>query len=509
MSEAALDLSELEAELELSRVESELSLTEFIKHGWKWVDPAVYVHGRHTDLISTHLEAMVKGILRPDEVAKLLINIPPGHQKSLTVCVFWPAWCWGPLNRPDLRFMFTSYRGDLALRDADRSRQLIKSPWYQECWGDRFQLIRSQDSKGRFGNDQGGYRFSTSMKGIMGEGGDFVVLDDPHNVDQAESADVRKELIRRIDLALPTRIRNPTGGVVVIMQRLHEQDYSGHVLVNEPGEWDHLCLPAEFEADSETGENIHPFPINTRLIDPETGEPYRDWRTKPGELLFPELFGGGRIDQIKTPLGVYGTAGQLQQRPTPREGSMFKREWLERNVIEPEMVPALRKLVRAWDFASVKDGGDFTADVKGGLAADGTVYFTECSEIQEASATVRKTWERKTKADTTRCVCRIPQDPGQAGKDQAEQYLGALPGYPVRAVRPTGDKETRAEPMSSAFQIDKIKIVRGPWNDTLIERLSGFPAPGSPDDVVDAASDCYNELTLGANFASGQKVMQG
>lgn len=501
---AALSLDqENELELELSKIESELQLTSFIEHGWRWVDPAGYVHGRHTELIAVHLEAMAKGELRPDEVAKVLINVPPGHQKSLTVCVFWPAWCWGPLNRPDLRFMFTSYRGDLALRDADRSRQLIKSEWYQENWGDRFELVRTQDSKSRFGNDKGGYRFSTSVSGIMGEGGDFVVLDDPHNVEQAESASVVKETNRKLDLALPTRVRSPTGGVVLIMQRLAVKDYAGNVLENEPGEWDHLCLPAEFEVN-------HPTPVSTRLIDPDTGEPYTDWRKKDGELLFPELFDANRIAKLKKPLGVYGASGQLQQRPTPREGTMFSREDLENAVIDelPKGVTIV-KWCRGWDLAASKDAGDYTAHVKGGLGSDDIVYFVYCAELREKSSTIRKMFKRFVKADGSGVIARLPQDPGQAGKDQAEGYIKMCPGYPVKAVRPTGDKETRAEALSSASQVDGIKIIVGEWNDTFIERLSSFPSPGAPDDVVDAAADCYNELVLGNNFASGQKIMKG
>ena len=504
MAAAVDELAELQLELELSKLESEESLVDFIKHGWRWVDPAFYVDGKHTEIIAVHLEAMVRGELTPDEVSKILINIPPGHQKSLTVCVFWPAWCWGPLNRPDLRFMFTSYRGELALRDADRSRQLIKSQWYQMNWGNRFELIRSQDSKGRFGNNKGGYRYSTSIAGIMGEGGDYVILDDPHNVEQAESVDVRKEMIRKLDLALPTRVRNPKGGIVVIMQRLHEQDFSGHVLRNEPDEWVHLCLPAEYEAD-------HPTPIKTPLINPATGEPWCDWRTEDGELLFPELFDGNRIQKLKAPLGVYGVAGQLQQRPTPREGTMFKREDLENNVITLEEFKRLkmRKWCRGWDFAASKDKGDFTSNVKGALGVDNNVYFVFCQEVRESSSTVRAMFKRFVEADGTGVIARIPQDPGQAGKDQAEQYLKLMPGYPVKAVRPTGDKETRAEPLSSGVQVGTVKFVLGDWNDTMFERLAGFPAPGSPDDVVDAAADCYNELTLGNNFSSGQKIMQG
>lgn len=489
--------------LAIQKEQCERSLCEFIRHSWRLVDPAPYVHGRHTEIIAQHLEAMVRGHPAITGVYKALINLPPGHQKSLTVCVFFPAWVWGPANMPHKRFLFTSYREDLALRDADKTRELIRSPWYQELWGDRVELRGDQDQKKRYQNRRGGYRISTSVSGIMGEGGDYVIFDDPHNVEQAESGDVRDEAIRRINLALPTRVRSSTGGVVCIMQRLHERDYAGHILRNERDDWDHICLPARYELPR-TNEypKGHPFPIKSRLG-------AKDWRTQEGELLFPELFSETRMTQLERPLGIYGAAGQLQQRPTPREGSLIKRPWLESAVVD-QLPNTLLKAVRAWDFAaSEEDTADRSASVKMVMGPDSTPYIIDARAFRANGGEVRVRLKRTAQTDGVRCKVRIPQDPGQAGKDQAESYVRELAGYPVVVARPTGSKEVRAGPFIAQLSIGAIKILRGPWNDDYFDELCAFPSPGAHDDLVDATSDAFSELVLGPNYASGQQFMRG
>lgn len=128
-----------------------------------------------------------------------------------------------------------------------RCRELIASDWYQSLFGGSFKIKAGDDALHRFGNDQKGYRLAVPTAGIMGDGGDFCLLDDPHNVMQAESDTVRDEMVRLIRLALPTRVRNwRRGGAIVIMQRLHSKDYCGVCLKNE-SDWEHLCFPARFE----------------------------------------------------------------------------------------------------------------------------------------------------------------------------------------------------------------------------------------------------------------------
>src|SRR5258708_29590889 len=143
--------------------------------------------------------------------------------------------------------LYSSYGAQLSYRDSVMCRRLIESPWYQHLWSDRFALTSDQNTKGRFDNNRSGRRLSTSVGGAAtGEGGDRIVCDDPHNVKKAESDSVRKATIDWWDVVISTRVNDPkTSAKVVVMQRCHQQDLSGHLL--EQGGWEHLCLPAEYE----------------------------------------------------------------------------------------------------------------------------------------------------------------------------------------------------------------------------------------------------------------------
>jgi hypothetical protein len=213
----------------LSEIDAELatrSLAEFVRQAWLVIEPSTpFVPGWHIDAIIEHLEAVTYGQIR-----NLLINVPPRHMKSLLVSVFWPAWEW--IRWPERRWLFSSYGAQLSIRDSVKCRRLIESPWYQSRWAGRFALTSDQNTKGRFDNDRSGYRLSTSVGGAAtGEGGDRVVCDDPHNVQEAESDSVRKATLDWWDVTMSTRVNDPkTAAMLVIMQRCHEQDLSGHLL---------------------------------------------------------------------------------------------------------------------------------------------------------------------------------------------------------------------------------------------------------------------------------------
>jgi hypothetical protein len=165
-------------------------LGEFVRQAWQIVEPSTpFVPGWHIDAIIEHLEAVSRG-----EIRNLLINVPPRHMKSLLVSVFWPAWEW--IRWPERRWLYSSYAASLSIRDSVKCRRLIESTSYRRFWGDRFKLTTDQNTKARFDNDRSGYRISTSVGGAAtGEGGDRIVYDDPHNVQEAESDSVRKATI--------------------------------------------------------------------------------------------------------------------------------------------------------------------------------------------------------------------------------------------------------------------------------------------------------------------------
>lgn len=471
----------------LARVRAErarrgLGLHDFVGAAWPWVDPSPSCFGRYTRTLCWVLEQVLAGRIR-----RLIINVPPGHMKSLTVSVFWPAWAW--LMNPGKRFAFTSYRGDLALRDADRSRDLIRSEFYQELLLGRphgWNLLRvGQDTKSRFANTEGGYRFSASVAGIMGEGGDIVVIDDPHNVEQAESDIVRDETIRKIRLALPTRVRSKSGAVVVIMQRLHERDLTGVLLAEEPDLWTHLCLPARFEKSwiNEEGERRgHPTPCRF------------DWRKEEGDLLFPELFDNTRINELAVGLTEYGVAGQLQQRPHPREGGMFHRS--DFKFIDAGEVPKGGTRVRGWDLAATASTAPnaSTAAWTVGLLVryvGRKIYIEDVVRLRGSPNKVRTTMRNVGDQDGRSVLIDIPQDPGQAGKAQAQDIVADFPRHRIYYSPESGDKTVRAEAPAAQVEAGNVYLVRAPWNGIFLDEVGAFPGSTFADQV-DALSRAYH-----------------
>ena len=315
----------------------------------------------------------------------------------------------------------------------------------------------------------------------MGEGGDYVVLDDPHNVEQAESDDVRDDTVRKIRLALPTRVRSADGAVVAIMQRLHARDFAGRVLTEESG-WAHVCLPARFEND-------HPHrlePLERPGKPPLPGDP----RTKDRELLWPELFPEERLSDLEERLGSYGSAGQLQQRPAPRRGGVFQREWFSQRIPAAE-VPAGGEVVRGWDFAASTE-----ADAKYSAAVrirrvDRKFYVEDAWRDRVSPGRLQVEMRRLAESDGSGVTIDIPQDPGQAGKYQAADLVGLFPEFTIRASPESGSKVTRAEPFAAQAEAGNVILVEGSWNDPYVEELAGFPR-GDFSDWVDASSRAYH-----------------
>ena len=416
----------------------------FIRQAFRYMDPVPFIDGRHIAIMTEYLEAFIAG-----EIPRLLLNIPPGHMKSLTVSVLLNAWAWTKPERVGLRFMATSYRADLALRDADKTRELIRGQWYMERWGDvvgalrdtKLAIRKDQDQKTRFANSKGGYRFSTSVAGIMGEGGDFVILDDPHNVEQAESDDDRDSTVERIRMALPTRVRSKRGGACVMMQRLHERDYAGHMIA-DGADLVHLCLPARYEKK-------HPFaavPIKLESGRKLPGDPRED----DGALLWPELFDEKRLSALETEIGSYAVAGQLQQRPHPREGGLFKRKWFRDKFVEKADVPKGGAIVRGWDLAATpKTAANASkAAYTVGLRlryVERKIYVENVVRFRGSPHKVRTTMIDVGDLDGKGVIIDFPQDPGQAGKSQAEDIAADFPRQRVFYSPETGDKSTRAE----------------------------------------------------------------
>lgn len=470
MKNSAQSIASLPSPVEVEQELGHRNLIDFIRYGWANFDPAKFVDGWHVGAICEHLEAVARG-----EIRRLIINIPPRHMKSLSVAVAWPAWTW--IDDPTIGFLYCSYAQALSLRDSVKCRRLIDSPWYQQRWGDKFRLTSDQNTKTRFENNQQGYRIASSVEGLAtGEGGDIIVIDDPHNVREGESETIRNSVLSWWDEAMPTRLNDPkTGAYVIIMQRVHENDLVGHILAGEHSNWTHLCLPARYERDH---PNVWP----------------NDPRKKPGELLWSERFGEPEIASIETALGSYGTAGQLQQRPAPREGGMFERDWFE---IVRE-APADGRVVRFWDQAGSKPKPGTDPDYTAGVRMkkhDGIFYIEDVRRVRTTPQKVEKLTKQTADLDGKGVPIWIEQEPGSSGKATISHYQrNVLEGFSCRGLPSTGPKTMRADPLSAAAEAGNIKLVSGEWNKQFLDEIEVFPM-GTHDDQVDSASGAHSRLT--------------
>jgi hypothetical protein len=224
-------------------------LLSFVRYFWHILEPGTkFVDGWALEAVCEHLEAVTFG-----EITKLLINVPPGFMKSLLTDVFWPAWEWGPMELPHIRYVAFSYSSMLTERDNLKFKDLITSREYQELYGssaheekDRIVNVRATGAR-KVSNWKHGWKFATSVAGVgTGERGDRVILDDPHNIKESESETTRKETIRWFRESMSSRLNNmETGAKVVIMQRVHEEDVSG-TIITEMGDWCHLLIPMEY-----------------------------------------------------------------------------------------------------------------------------------------------------------------------------------------------------------------------------------------------------------------------
>lgn len=476
-----IDLRQLpsleQIERELSRRACAESLAEFVRQAWHVVEPATpLVWGWALDAICEHLEAVTNG-----DITRLLMNVPPGSMKSLLTGVFWPAWEWGPKGMPHMRFVGTAHEEQLAIRDSRKCRDLIKSEWFQDRW--KLPLDPSLDGKREFGNMQRGVRQARAFTSMTGVRGDRVILDDPISADNANS-DAKLEAARiAFTETLPTRVNNENSAIVVIMQRLNERDTSG-VILDMGLPYVHLSIPMRYEPENHCRTVIG----------------WEDPRTVEGELMFPERFGEQQVSELEATLGSYGAAGQLQQRPVPRSGGLFNREWFK---FLPEPPTDIAQIARGWDLAAtVSNTAAYTAGVKIAKTRDGKIVIMDCKRERLSPNGVRSLIKTTAIADTSRCRVSIPKDPGQAAKGQVEQFSQDLMGFDCRFTPETGDKMTRAVPLAAQAEAGNVYLVEGAWNAAFLDEVCMFPN-GKFKDQTDAASRAFSEVLALGKMNSG------
>lgn len=428
------------------------------------MDPETFIDAQHIRVICFHLQQAARR-----EIQRLLVCIPPRYSKSLLCSVAWPAWIW--TWWPSAKFITASYGQPLATRDALATRRLVESPWYQARWP-HVQFTRDQRLKTHYQTTAGGARFVGSPgTGVTGHGSDFNLFDDPHDITSGESDPDRLRAHIFWFETMSGRFNAPQRGVsVVIQQRVHSNDVAGECIRRG---YVSVILPARFERKH---PNLCKF----------------DWRTREGEPLWPQRFSEAALTLLWNDLkSEYAIAGQQQQRPQPRAGGLFKRQWFK--VLET--IPEGTQWVRTWDFASTEQTGssdpDYTVGCKFGFHAPSKSYIIgNIVRDRVEAGGVLKLVKATAEQDGRKVPIWIPQDPGSAGKINVAYYVGELAGYTVKFDPVTGSKTDRANPLASQAEVGNVYIFRADWNETFLTEVETFPT-GSHDDQVDGASSGF------------------
>lgn len=429
------------------------------KRGYKWRQ------ARHHKLICDALMRVFNG-----ECKRLIINIPPRYSKTEIAVVNFVAWAMGIV--PDSEFIHARYSATLAVNNSSNIRFLIQHEAYQQIFPE---IALDSEAKNHWTTSQGGVFYATGAGGtITGFGagkdrkgfGGAIIIDDPHKADEARSEVMRQNVIDWFQNTVESRKNDPKNTpIIVIMQRLHENDLAGWLLEGGNGEeWELLCLPAINEDGSALWEEKHNI---EQLRQMERAAPY--------------MF-----------------AGQYLQRPAPLEGGIFKPTQIE----TMEALPIGKiQWVRGWDLGATV-GGDPTAGIKLGKCQDGSLIIADLAHGDLGPDERDNMIKNTALADGQSVKISLPQDPGQAGKTQVLYLTRMLQGFIVKSSPESGDKITRSQPFAAQVNVGNVKMLKGAWNKTLIDEMRLFPN-GNHDDSIDACSRAYAELINGATSYFG------
>lgn len=450
----------------------------------RWVQKVKprYVWYKHCLKLAEVLQRVADG-----EITRLMVFMPPRHGKSEEVSRLFAAYY---LYLYPERFVgLNSYSASLAFKLSLAAR-------------DHFVLgggllSRYANAVDHWETTDGGGLWAAGVGGsITGKGFHLGIVDDPiKNAAEARSETIRENIKEWWQSTFYTR-EEPGGAIVVIQTRWNEDDLSGWLLSEEhedeePERWHVVNYEAIKEdprrvADPVTGE------IAEQVRFPVTCSVERDWRAT-GEALCPERYPLVKLHKLLRAVGEYFWAALYQQRPSPREGSMFKRE----NFPIVGALPLGCQFVRWWDNAGSEKKGDYTAGVLITKAPDGRFFIVDVVRGQWTGAT------RDAIKLQTAYIDRIKYghvqiwnetEGGSAGKDVSAATIKLLAGFSVQCEHSTGSKEVRAEPLASQVSVKNVALLQGAWNVAFINELIAFPN-GKNDDQVDAAAAGFNKVT--------------
>ena len=444
------------------------SFFEFVKYFWDTIIPEKPHYNWHIEYLCDELQTVAERVFKgqPREY-DLIINISPGTTKSTICSRMFPAWAWTRMQTA--RCICASYAYTLAMDLSRSTRDIINSELFKNTFPG-IELRGDQNTKHYFLNTEGGARYSVGTGGtITGMHGHFLIIDDPLNPLEAVSEVELKACNRWMRETLPTRkVHKAITPIILIMQRLHQNDPTGMMLETFEGKIRHICLPAE------STDHIQP---------PELKNKYKNGLFDPIRMDEKVLF------ENRAALGEYGYAGQFLQHPVPLGGGMFKIENIE--VGTPP--GTISSKVRYWDKAGSQDTGAYTVGVLMGRAADGRFWVLDVIRGQWDSSRREKIIRATAEMDGKGVTVGIEQEPGSGGKESAENTVRNLAGWKIKVDRPTGDKATRADPYSCQVNAGNVSLATGEWNRAYMDELQYFPH-STYKDQTDASAGAFNLL---------------
>lgn len=421
--------------------------------------------------IAEHAEALMRGQLR-----RLVVTQPPGTYKSRTWAIAMVAWAW--LHWPEKKFLVGTNDEALGMEHSTHTRRLIRSQWYRSL-SPTFDLAGDQDAKKFFQNTAGGHRQVTSVGAtVSGKKADDIILDDPHDATQVHRPVQRaadKEWFRN---SLWDRQKNFTASTIVVVgHQLNRDDLPNDLIRNG---WPHLHLVERME------DRLRKvFPLGH--VDPR----------RDGEYLRPTRFGPTQEAEVKRESGELVWLAKHQGDPRSAAGSDFPADKLPAYL---SAVPADTRAWRYWDTAAtVSETSHPTSGALIGKTPAGRyvvidVHRGKWTPAARNAEIVRTAQEDRYRTNVTMLGVGIEQEPGGSGVEAVQAVIRELAGFNARADRPTGDKRTRAQPLSSQWCAGNVDIVDAPWTRQYVERMESAHTRADCDDR-DASSGAFAMLT--------------
>jgi predicted phage terminase large subunit-like protein len=446
-------------------------LSTFIDGSFRELNPdAQFLGNWHIDAIASELDRCLRG-----ETTRLIISVPPRSLKSHCASVAFPAWLLG--HKPSAQIICASYGQDLADRLALDCRSLMNSDWYRKVFATRLSTQRQAE----FMTEAQGFRLATSVGGVLtGRGGDFIIIDDPLKPEEALSETQRNAVNEWYEHTLYSRLNDKrTGCIIIIMQRLHEDDLVGHLL--RQGGWKVLKFPAIAVEDE------------THIIQNYFGtRPFHRFR---GEALHPERESLDVLENIRRTLGEYNFAGQYQQEPAPLGGGMVKLSWFKTYKVGEEP-GKFDRVFQSWDTAvKANELSNYSVCTTWGKTNQNLYLLHVLRRRMEYPELKRAVREQATIFHATTILI---EDKSSGAQLIQELIREGLPG--VTRYEPNGDKIMRMHSVTSTIENGFVYLPdKADWLADYMHELTTFPK-GKFDDQCDSTSQALDWLKSGPNF---------